>query len=269
VLLHGFPEFWYSWRKIIPLLAERYRVIVPDMRGYGQSDIPKTGYDMDTLAGDACALIDHFGGRAVLMAHDWGGLVGWHTATTRPEHVSALIAVAGPHAVRHFQVMLTSPVQFLMSQYMFFFQIPYLPEKILSLNRGWIVEKIVRQSMIRPDALTEEDIARYQEGWSRLESMRAGLNYYRQLLRNMPKTMKQYKRARIQCPVCVVHGEKDRFISRSSAMKLDKYCESPPEVHIIKNCGHWIAQEAPDELMEITTRFLDRNPQATSLLASE
>ncbi len=258
ILLHGFPEFWYSWRKVIPKLAEKYRVIVPDMRGYGQSDIPQKGYDIDTLTDDVTALIEYFGDQAVIVSHDWGGVIGWHTATTRPDHVSALVAVAGPHAVRHMQVIMTSPVQFFMSQYMFFFQIPYLPERMLSFNRGWLVSRIMRQSIFRPRAFTEEEMAVYRTAWSNRDSMRAGLDYYRQLFRKMPGLIKRYNSTRIKCPVCVVCGEKDRFITQASARKLDKYCESPPEVHMLKGCGHWIAQEAPDELLEITTRFLDR-----------
>ena len=258
LLLHGFPEIWYSWRKVIPRLSRKYRIIAPDLRGYGQSEIPLDGYDIDTLSQDIVNLIDKIGGNATIISHDWGGVIGWHVAMTHPDKVKALIPIAGPLLPEYFRVMLMNPLQFLKSQYVLFFQIPYLPEYLLTMGNGKLPSKLLEWSSYRPEVLSNDDMGIYRKSWSNIASMRAGLNYYRQLLRNAPKVLKYYSGKKIKCPVCVVWGDKDWFLSLSLTKNLEKYCDVVLEVRIIPNCGHWIQQEAPDELNDIIETFMDK-----------
>ncbi len=258
ILLHGFPELWYSWRKIIPLLDGRYRLIMPDLRGYGDSDIPETGYDLDTLAADVAGLIDRAGGRAAVVSHDWGGLVGWHTAISHPDKVESLVVAAGPHMARHAQVLRTSPKQVLMGLYTVFFQLPFLPEWLLSTRNGLLTAAILRLSAVRPGTFTPADMAVYRKAWAKRASMRAGINYYRQLRADLPRIIRYYHHHKVPCPVCVIWADKDRFLSVDSARKLDRWCDFSPKVHILENCGHWIAQEAPEEMATVITEFLDK-----------
>ena len=256
LLLHGFPELWYSWRKIIPMLSDKYRIIAPDLKGYGMSDIPNSGYDIETLSNDIACIIDKIGEKTTIVCHDWGGVIGWHTAMTYPDRVKALIPVAAPHVGRYFNVMLTNPFQFLKSQYTFFFQLPYLPEYLLSMNKGIVLTKLMKWSSVRSKAFSESELEFYRNAWENKSSMNAGLNYYRKLFRNLPKTVKYFNQNKVKCPVCVVWGDKDWFLSIALTEKLEKYCEYTPEVHILSDCGHWVSQEAPDELSGIIDSFI-------------
>ncbi len=258
ILLHGFPELWYSWRKLIPRLAEKFRVIVPDLRGYGQSEITKEGYDLNTLSNDVAELIDKAGGKAILAGHDWGGVIGWHTATVYPDKVEAYIAIAAPHISRYFKVMLTSPKQFILSQYVLFFQIPFIPERLMSMRRGKLLSILFNLSSVRKGACTDEEMDVYRDAWKNVVSIRAGVNYYRKLMQGILKTLWFLKGKKIRCPVCVVWGDNDWFLSKPLTEHLEKYCNQPPDVHIIPNCGHWISQEEPDKLYNIMINFMEK-----------
>src|SRR5262249_30760318 len=136
ILLHGFPEFWWSWRlQISALVAAGFRVIVPDQRGYADTD--KHGpYDLDTLVDDIAGLIRSFRvHRAMIVGHDGGGAVAWHLAATRPELCTRVAILNSPHPVI-FRRALAKPSQMRRSWYMFFFQLPLLPEIFLTRNDG-------------------------------------------------------------------------------------------------------------------------------------
>ncbi len=137
VLLHGFPEFWYGWRRQIPALVEAgFRVIVPDQRGYNLSDKPKgvAAYDVDVLARDVIGLLDHFGiQKARLVGHDWGAVVAWTVALQHPDRLEKLAILNVPHPDVMTRFVLGNPAQRKKSWYVFFFQLPFV-EWILSRN---------------------------------------------------------------------------------------------------------------------------------------
>jgi len=257
VLLHGFPEFWYSWRYLIPMLAREFRVFAPDLRGYGQTEITNSGYDIFNLGADVAELITRAGegGPVLLVGHDWGGVIGWHVAASYPSLVKGYVTVAGPHPARYMELLRTSLRQFIMSQYTTFFQIPFIPERLLSMGRGAVLVRNVNGSTVRDGALKQGDIEEYRKEWARTDSVRAGINYYRELGRGMAKVPGFYRTHKVSCPVLVVWADKDRFLSVAQTERLDKWCEVEPEVKIINNCGHWIAQEAPDELYGFILEF--------------
>lgn len=255
VILHGFPEFWYSWRHLIPRLAQNFSVIAPDLRGYGQTEIPESGYGLDNLAKDIADLIDTAGGRAVLVGHDWGGVIGWHVAASYPEKVEAYVTVAGPHPAHYLDLLRRNPRQLIMSLYVLFFQIPFIPEWMLSRNRGMVLARTMQKSTGRPGVFSEADLEPYREQWSRIEGLRAGLNYYREVVGDRLKIAGFYKDKKVACPVCVVWGDRDPFLSLAQTEGLEKWCESAPIVNVIEECGHWISLEAPAELHRLIMEF--------------
>ncbi len=261
ILLHGFPEIWYSWRRLIPLLAGNFRVIACDLRGYGKTEVTRGGYDIETLGRDALGLIERAGEPAILVGHDWGGLVGWQAASAYPDRVKAYITVAGPHPARYFELLFRNFRQLLMSYYVFVFQVPWLPERFLSANHGRMAARIMKGSALRKGSITSEDLEIYAQTWTS-ENMRAGINYYRSLARRPFWTLRYYREHKVKCPVCVVWAARDFALSLAQTEGLERWCEIPPEVHVIPDCGHWISQEAPEELHNIMMDFLSGKVQS-------
>lgn len=251
VLLHGFPELWYSWRKIIPLLASRFSVYAPDLRGMGESEVTKSGYGIFNLSRDVAEVIERAGQGApvLLVGHDWGGAIGWHVAASYPSLVKGYVAVAGPHPARYSQLLRTDRHQLYSSLYTLFFQVPLLPELALSSFRGALMLRFMQQSMARPGSLSAEEAEVYREAWSSFKRMRAGIKYYRAAARSMAgQSLHFYRTHKVRCPSLMVWADSDRFLSLAQTQRLGRWCESEPSVKIIPACGHWIAQEAPEEL---------------------
>ncbi len=198
LLLHGFPEFWYSWREQIPALAAAgYHVVAPDMRGYNASEKPHgvDAYRTDELVADVTGLIDHFGEEnAHVVGHDWGGAVAWQVGIERPERVDKLAVLNAPHPVR-FREVLRTPSQLKRSWYMFFFQLPWLPERFLSARGYESIENIFRDSAKNPEAFDEEDVRRYVEAAAQPGALTGSINYYRALFReNVPAELRSILR---------------------------------------------------------------------------
>ncbi|HUT53377.1 MAG TPA: alpha/beta fold hydrolase [bacterium] len=257
VLLHGFPELWYSWRRVIPMLAPRFSVFAPDLRGMGGSEVSRGGYDTFNLARDVAEVIERAGQGApvLLVGHDWGGVIGWHVAASYPSLVSGYVAAAGPHPARYSQLLRTDRRQLFMSLYTLFFQVPLLPELALTLGRGAVMMRFMQRSMVRPGALAPEEALVYREAWSSFKNMRAGLNYYRAAARSMARSSHYYKGHKVRCPSLVVWGDSDKYLSLAQTRGLERWCEPEPRVKIIPHCGHWIAQEAPEELCDAIMEF--------------
>ena len=186
LLLHGFPQFWYQWRHQIPALVEAgFRVVAPDMRGYNLSDKPLGvgAYRVELLARDVERLIRTCGeGTADVVGHDWGAIAAWVAAMRHPERVEKLAILNVPHPARSLDGLL-SPMQLLRSSYVFFFQIPRLPEEVIRAGDFALLRSVFRSDPVQPEALTAEDIERYIEAIARPGALTATINYYRALLR--------------------------------------------------------------------------------------
>jgi pimeloyl-ACP methyl ester carboxylesterase len=183
ILLHGFPEFWYGWRHQIPYLAERgCRVIAPDQRGYNLSDKPRgvNAYRISELARDITGLIDTLGyERVTLIGHDWGAAVAWWVATQYPERLNKLVILNVPYPTLMNKVYLEGNFrQFMKSWYVFFFQIPVLPEALLSARNYRAMERSLYTSG-KPGTFASEDIHQYKQAWSQPGALTAMLNWYR------------------------------------------------------------------------------------------
>src|SRR3954451_12879850 len=180
ILLHGFPEFWYSWRHQLPVIGAKYHAVAPDLRGYNLSDKPPRveDYAMELLVKDVVNLIRFFGKeKAVLIGHDWGAAIAWAVAQRHPQLVSKLAALQVP-PTQAWQANFTLG-QLLRSWYMFFFQLPKIPEWWARRNNFVAVEKMYKESSFRPGAFSDEDIVAYKTALKQPGALTSGLNYYR------------------------------------------------------------------------------------------
>ena len=249
VLLHGFPEFWWSWRHQIPALADAgFRVVAPDLRGYGQSDAPPRwqDYKMETLAADVAGLIEALGEeRAFVVGHDWGAAVAWMVATLHPERVERLAILNVPHPETMLRTLRSSPRQLLHSWYMFFFQIPWLPETAARLAGRRFLEGAYRDA--RPGAFTPEDLARYEEALLRSPGgIKGPIDYYRAALRRSPRAA-QEQFTPIAAPTLVIWGVQDRFLTEQMA---DPDPALVPDVRVVKlpDASHWVQHDEPERV---------------------
>ena len=257
VLLHGFPEFWYSWRFQIPALAAAgFRVVAPDMRGYNLSDKPEgvESYALEGLARDVERLIGALGEeRAVVVGHDWGGIVAWAVATLHPERVERLVILNVPHPER-FSRGLRTPRQLLKSSYAFFFQLPWLPERVLRAGDFALVRSVLRNDPVRPGTFGEHDIDRYVRALSRPGALTAALNYYRALARRAPAVARALRR-RVGAPVMVIWGQRDLFLVPELARPGPTWVPDA-RVERLPDASHWVQQDRPERVNALLLDFL-------------
>jgi epoxide hydrolase 4 len=243
VLLHGFPEFWYSWRYQLPALAAAgFRAVAVDQRGYNLSDKPHglEAYRVSRLARDVDAVRQALGAeRMCLVGHDWGGAVAWTYAMRYPERLTRLVILNAPHPAV-FLKHIRRPAQLRKSWYMFFFQLPRLPEAALRAGKFAFIRRELRDpeyvaALAQPGALT------------------ATINYYRAMFRR-PRGIPLRKWPRIEAPVLVIWGQRDRFLGPELAA---------PDEHLVPNVrlerlptSHWVQLEAPERVNELLVDFL-------------
>lgn len=255
VLLHGFPEFWWSWRWQIPALVEAgYRVIAPDQRGYAQSEKPVgwRNYRIELLAADVAALIRESGEeRAFVVGHDWGAAVAWMVATLHPEVVERLAILNVPHPETMMRTLRRNPKQLLHSWYMFFFQIPWLPERLLGRGGRGVLARTYGDA--RPGAFTDADLDRYVEALRGAEGFRGPINWYRAALRQPPKRAQALFRP-IPAEVLVIWGEQDRFLLASMAQPSPALV---PHVRVerLPDASHWVQHDEPERVNALLTGF--------------
>lgn len=249
VLLHGFPDHHRSWRHQIPALVDAgFRVVAPDMRGYGESDAPPSwrDYRMELLAADVAGLIEALGEeRAFVVGHDWGAAVAWMVATLHPERVERLAILNVPHPDTMLRTLRKSPKQLLHSWYMFFFQIPWLPERLAGRMGRRFLETAYRDA--RPGAFTAEDLARAEAAL--LDSpggLKGPIDYYRAALRQSPRRAQSQFRP-IPAPVLVIWGVQDRFLTEQMADPDPRWV---PDVRVVKlpDASHWVQHDEPERV---------------------
>jgi pimeloyl-ACP methyl ester carboxylesterase len=269
VLLHGFPELAESWRGVMtPLAAQGFRVIAPDLRGYGRTERPETGYDINTLGRDIAGLIRSFGKERVhLVGHDWGGAIAYHVAAMFPGLIGRLAVVNCPHPLalmrelRHFD-------QLRRSWYMFAFLLPWLPERMLTRGGGWGAAGILRRLAMHPERLSDERLAPYRENFATVEGARAALAYYRGIFKVAahPEGRKLLSRyPEIKAPFRLVWGARDPVFSPKVLEGWEPYFEGPVEVRRLPDEGHFVHLEAPDEVAALLAEhFANRTPAAAA-----
>lgn len=263
ILLHGFPECWYSWRHQLPVLGETYHVVAPDMRGYNLSDKPSgiQSYGIESLVNDVVGLIKYFGkGKAAIVAHDWGAGVAWALAHRHPELVSKLVAMQVPPPAAWRENFTLRQLRH--SWYMFFFQLPRLPEWWASANDFARIEKMYKETSFRSGAFTDEDIAVYKEALRQPGALTGGLNYYRanvfkSLFRGGVETPKEAD-GRIRVPTLFIYGEQDIAVLPQTVRDVGRFVDAPYRELRIPDSGHWVQNEAVEEVNQALLDFLGK-----------
>ncbi len=246
--LHGFPELHYSWRHQMPVLAQLgYRVWAPNMRGYGGTSRPKhkKDYRLDNLTADVAALIDASGAKEVtLLAHDWGALVAWQFAIQHVRPLTRLAIMNVPHPLcgrrelKHWR-------QLKKSWYMFFFQLPRLPERMLGRDDAQPISRIFRESAVNKDRFTREQAEPYRAAAAQPGALTAMVNYYRALFQTRDGL--RLGDGIVHVPTLVLWGEQDLAIDIHVLDGMDQYV---PDLIVRRfpNASHWVQQDIPDEV---------------------
>lgn len=270
LLLHGFPEFWYSWRHQLAALGEHFHVVAPDMRGYNLSDKPARveDYRMSRLIDDVTGLVRHFGARrAAVVGHDWGAGVAWAAAGAHPEYVSRLAVLQVPPFrawVDNFSLR-----QLARSWYMLLFQLPRLPEWWIEANDFARLAAMLKATS-RRGTFTDADVELYKAALKRRDAagdtsaLTAGINYYRANL--FPAFGKRFgggdadssrsSRALVRVPTLFVYGERDAFVVPETTRDVRSYVDAPYREVRLARAGHWVQQEAPGEVNTALLNFL-------------
>jgi epoxide hydrolase 4 len=253
VLLHGFPEFWYSWRHQLPALATAgFRAIAPDMRGYNLSSKPDgiSDYAPGLLARDIRDLIRERGyERAHVAGHDWGAAVAWVLAMRHPEAVERLAILNVPHPRRMLEALRRPGRQLLRSWYMFFFQLPWLPERAVAAG-DWTMLRYSFEHDARPEAFTPADLDRYREAWSQPGAVAGMLNYYRASMRRPPGGGGRGF-SPIAAPTLVIWGERDRALGAELAEPRHEDVPGLDRIVRLPESSHWVQHDDPERVSEL------------------
>ena len=261
ILLHGFPEFHYGWKNQIPALVQAgFRVIVPDQRGYNLSDKPKgiSAYDVDILAKDIVGLFDHFGiQKAKLVGHDWGAVVAWTIAINHPERLEKLAILNVPHPDVMTDFVLHNSAQRKKSWYVFFFQIPWFVEWMLSKNDFEYLARMLTRSG-RKNTFTEADVAEYKKAWSQKGALTGMLNWYRAVMRRGVRSAFSRKKSparRVHVPTMMLWGKRDVALSSEMAQPSIDLCDQG-ELTFFDKSTHWVQHDASAEVNKKLIDFM-------------
>jgi pimeloyl-ACP methyl ester carboxylesterase len=258
LLLHGFPQFWWAWRsQLTGLAAAGFRVVAPDLRGYGASDKPPRGYDLPTAAEDAAAVVRALGETdAVVVGADWGGLVGWTMAALHPRSVRRLVVLGAAHP-RRLRASVTSAAQRRALAHALHFQLPLLPERRFTRADDDPVAELMRRWAGPAWAQTPDfadAVARYRAASRIPQAAYGAMEYYRWAGRSQlrPDGLRFARRmaAPITAPTLQLHGALDPYVLPATARGSDRYVAGAYEWRELPGVGHFPHEEAPDTVTE-------------------
>jgi epoxide hydrolase 4 len=255
ILLHGFPEFWRGWVKQLPALVDAgFRVIIPDQRGYNLSDKPPgvKAYRLRELVNDVSGLIDVLDYEKVnLVGHDWGAVVAWMMAIWHPERIRRLGIMNAPHPAVMRRFLMRDFEQMRRSSYVFYFQLPWLPEAGLRRDNWRGAEYALRGSG-KIHTFSNEDIEKYKEAWSQPGAMTAMINWYRAAVRYQSQPTKDM---RVKVPTLMMWGMKDFALSHRMARPSMDYVDEGNLI-LFPESTHWVQHDAAEEVNHYLTDFL-------------
>jgi pimeloyl-ACP methyl ester carboxylesterase len=254
--LHGFPEHAYSWRHQLPLLARLgYKVWAPNQRGYGETDRPRprSAYHLDALVGDVAALVAASGCQELLLiGHDWGGLVAWEAAARGVVGLSGLVIMNIPHPGRFTEELRNNREQRRRSRYAAFFQLPWLPEWLLTRKDAHLVGEAFRGMAIDKERFPDEVLRVYRDNALQPGAARAMLNWYRAAGRSFGK-LREYPR--IETPTLMIWGEEDSALGIELVAGTERFVKDLT-VRRLPGVSHWVQQEAPERVNEVLEAWL-------------
>jgi pimeloyl-ACP methyl ester carboxylesterase len=294
VLCHGFPELWYTWRRIIPDLADAgYHVVAPDLRGYGQTEAPAkvTDYDMAHLVGDLLGLLEAIGEeKAIFVGHDWGAFIMWQFALQHPDRVEGMVQLSVPYSPRSAEMSTISLLRALAGDnfmYMVYFQEPGPADEELARDPKDTITRIMwsisgdapddagppgfgggpgfLSGRRGPDALpawlTAEDIDYFASEFGRT-GFTGALNWYRNMERNWEATP-ELTDARVEVPTLFITGERDPVRQLLPESSMEGWLSDPRGTVVIPGAGHWTEQEKPQEVLAAMLPFFASLPPRT------
>ena len=256
LMLHGFPEFWYSWRHQISEFAKDFKVVALDLRGYNDSDKPsnQSAYVMDEFVKDVEGVIKGLGyEKCVLVGHDWGGAIAWNFAYDYPQMVEKLIVLNLPHPAK-FAEGFKYPQQLLKSWYIFLFQLPFLPEFLLQLSDYKAIEIAFTNFATNKNNFTPADIKAYKDAAAKPGAITAMLSYYRNVFQQ--RVINQNWRV-LEVPTLMIWGENDVALSKELTYGTEAYVKDF-QIKYIPNSSHWVQQDAPLLVNQYMREFLSR-----------
>jgi pimeloyl-ACP methyl ester carboxylesterase len=264
LLLHGFPESREAWHRQIPALAQLgWRVVAPDLRGYGETSRPseRSAYRIEHLTGDVAALFDQLGGRRnVLVGHDWGGVIAWQSAMQGRVELDGLVILNAPHLDVYRRALRSNWRQALRSWYVLFFQLPWLPERLMTARQGAaLVRGLQRQSPNFPPEVLEI----YRRNVIQPGAATAMLNYYRA---NLAQFGGAGGSPVIATPTLVIWGENDVALDVSLTEGLDAFV-ADLTLHRLPGISHWVEHDAADRVNALIGAWARSKGLTTALVA--
>ncbi|CAF1441486.1 unnamed protein product [Adineta steineri] len=256
LFVHGFPECWYTWRYQMKYFSKNYRVVAFDLRGYGLSSKPANvkDYRIDLLAGDIADLVEGLGYKScILVAHDWGALIAWVVPMLYPNLIDKLIILNAPHPGAYRDSL--SVKQLRKSWYMFFYQVPFMPELLFQSNDLALFKQIFctkPMGLINTNNMTSDDLEVFKYTFSQKGTPTAAINYYRAFFRHPRDDLEK----KINVPVLIIWGCKDGALGEELADASKIYC-SDVCLKKIQNASHWVQQDAPDEVNRYIEAYLN------------
>ena len=249
LLLHGWPQHWWIWRKVIPALARDRRVICPDLRGFGWSDAPPGDYEVQGFADDTLALLDELGLDQVdLIGHDWGGYTGFLLCLGAPKRIRHYLALGIVHP--WFEPPQPSLQALQRTAYQFILATPGLGSGVLRFVPGF-VRLVLRRGAHPSMSWSREELDCYAESFQPADHANAASHVYRSFLtRELPRLKKgHYRSQRSSVPTRILAGEADPVIRPEILAGYEPYAEEM-SVEVVERCGHFVAEERPDVVIE-------------------
>lgn len=257
LFLHGFPEFWWAWRKQLPYFADKgYRVVAPDQRGYNLSDKPEgvAAYNIDKLAKDMIGLIDAYGQKQVyLVGHDWGASVSWWLALKYPDRFRKLVILNVPHPKIMAKNVFTNTAQMQRSWYIFYFQIPGAVDRLAAAgDYEWVLQLITTSA--NPGTFSPAELEEYRKAFRQPGAFTAMVNWYRAMIQTQSEPPRSFD---VTVPMIFMWGEEDVAMLTEMADQSMRYCK---EGRLIKLPGvsHWIQHEAADKVNAQIAEFFEQ-----------
>lgn len=264
LFVHGFPEFWYSWRYQMKEFSQDYWTVAIDMRGYGDSEKLSgvENYIMKLLVSDIKQVVEALGRQKfILVAHDWGGAVAWSFIKKHHDMLESYIILNCPYSPAYIEAAKSNRKQFFMSLYIMFFQLPYLPEFSMKVDDYDLFRKLFRRNKPKElSPISDEDIEAFKYTFSKPGAFTPPLNYYRAIMRSSPRGRSK-KELDIDAPGLMMFGEYDDYLVLEHMDIAKKYVKKM-EVRTVKGANHFVQQDDHETVNKYMREFLDKGKES-------